>query len=284
MSKRELASLPRAFPELTDNELQTLWGPELKVARSFGREMDLYRAITFYKRALILMPPSETTRRHEAEFGIVLGYYLGEKYNAAVESFESSSLSLVHPRDFPAFEDLLILLDDAYRRVCEDERADQILDVLRHGAPDTAADLEAARALSRHNVNAALDLTRPLWKEDIQEFKDSYCSCRLDPERAKVLQALLPGAGYWYVGQRQSGVTSFLLNAAFSAAAWHFYKEQNWGAALFVTSLEFGWYVGGVYGAGLAAEQWNEHWYQENMRPFLKDRRWSPALMLQYSF
>ncbi|MCB1136120.1 MAG: tetratricopeptide repeat protein, partial [Chlamydiia bacterium] len=219
-----------------------------------------------------------------AEYGVILAYYLGDKHSSVIEAFEQSSLGQVQGSDFPAFEDLLLILEDCYERICEEGRAKQVLELLRSGDPDLAADLETSHALSSHSIELAAALARPLWQEDIADFRSSYCQCRLNPCTAQVLQGLLPGAGYWYVGQRQSGVTSFLVNLAFTAAAWHFFEQENWGAALFMTSMEFGWYVGGIYGAGLAAERWNENWYDCNMRPFLRDRSFTPALMLQFSF
>lgn len=55
-TERCIRNHPPAFDPLTFDELQTDWGKELKLGMSFAQEFDLYRAITCYKSALILMP------------------------------------------------------------------------------------------------------------------------------------------------------------------------------------------------------------------------------------
>src|SRR5512139_3812192 len=66
---------------------------QVRVADAFMDEGEYYRAITEYKRLLILFPDSE--RADYALFRIGEAYYNGEEYDASARSF--SSLREKHP-------------------------------------------------------------------------------------------------------------------------------------------------------------------------------------------
>lgn len=66
---------------------------------------------------------------------------------------------------------------------------------------------------------------------------------------AQCLNAVLPGAGYWYIGQKQTAVTALLVNSLFIGAASYFFVDGNIPAGVITLSLESGWYFGGIYGA-----------------------------------
>ena len=48
--------LSSAFPHLSPDERSTDWGREYIIARHFSQELDLYRAVSTFKRALISCP------------------------------------------------------------------------------------------------------------------------------------------------------------------------------------------------------------------------------------
>ena len=54
-----ISTLPSAFPPLSSEERQQEWAKELLMGDAFAKECDFYRAITCYKRALILLPSCE---------------------------------------------------------------------------------------------------------------------------------------------------------------------------------------------------------------------------------
>ena len=72
------------------------------MGKAFAREMDLYRALTCFKRAHILIPKSNRERLEEIDYDIFLAYYLGNKYNDAIDAFETSSLMNASIETFPA--------------------------------------------------------------------------------------------------------------------------------------------------------------------------------------
>ncbi|MDP1880230.1 MAG: tetratricopeptide repeat protein, partial [Parachlamydiaceae bacterium] len=97
-----VTDLPSPFTPLSSDEKKEEWGKELMYGNAFAKEWDLYRAITCYKRGLFLIPDCAIQRKHQLEYGIILSYYLGNKYQDSLNQFEKGSLSHAGP-DFPAF-------------------------------------------------------------------------------------------------------------------------------------------------------------------------------------
>src|SRR5687768_17345945 len=85
------------FVPLTPEQRETDWGKEWRIALAFAEDFDLYRAITSFKRALVLLPIDKLARRIEIEYQITLAYYLGKKYGDALHHFEKSGLVYVDP-------------------------------------------------------------------------------------------------------------------------------------------------------------------------------------------
>ncbi|MBT13082.1 MAG: hypothetical protein CMI02_13725 [Oceanospirillaceae bacterium] len=254
------------------------------LGQRFARELDLYRAITCFKSALYLHPDPTGARYAELEYDIILAYFLGGKYQEVIETFECSSLVTAGP-GFPAFPDLLIMLHEAYTRDGRCDRAEGIMELIQRYSPETAEDLTLQQAVVDGNVACARSLASAHPKSaTILPCLDTYCCCAKSARKAQTLNAILPGAGYYYVGQRSSAMTSFLLNTLFTAAAWYFFDEGNIAAGIITTSLEAGWYFGGINGAGLAAKQYNEYLWEGCGKETLVRHRLFPVLMLEHSF
>lgn len=281
--QKQFCTLPSAFSSPSPEEEAQEWGKELKIGISFGRELDLYRAITSFKRALILMPSNDyLERRLQIEFYIVQAYYLGDKYSDAVEYFEQSRLATA-PSSFPAFRELVILLYDSYRETGQSDKAEYILRLIERGDPKAAIDLKLYSAISTGDL-IQCDSSEFLEREDLQSFISSYCCCAKSVKKAQVLNAVFPGTGYYYVGQKKAAVTSFFINLFTTAAAYYFFEKGNWGAGCIAASLEMGWYFGGINGAGLAAKEYNQSIYQELSKEYMTCRKLFPVLMLETSF
>lgn len=280
----DLRPLPSSFPPLTQEERGTEWGKELLIAQSLSRELDLYRGITAYKRALVLIPADCQARRQQIEYGIVLCYYLGHKYQDAINAFEESTL-LYLPPAFPASENLLTLLYDCYEKVAACDRAASVLDIIERHSPDAALDLRIFTAASRGEIPFLQELLA--YSQDsasMHQFLGDYCTQAKSVRKARVLNAILPGAGYLYVGQKQSALTSLILNAVFIATAYQFFDRGLIAPGLIATSLEFGWYIGGINGAGIEAQEYNNRLYERGAIPVMKEERLFPILSFQKVF
>ncbi len=282
--KRYLQSLPSAFEPLSSQELQEDWGKEIKIGNALAQDLDLYRAITGYKRATILMPPETSDRRLQADFAMFQSYWMGGKYCEAIEVFEVTPLHTVSSA-FPAFRELLVILYDCYLHTQQEEKAHAVIALMERGAPETALDLKLFTAFSNGNLACVQEYAKNHpGKQEVDSFVEGFHRCKKSVRTAQTLNALLPGAGYWYVGQKKSAVTSFLINTAFASAAYYFIHEGNWGAAAIAASLESGWYFGGINGAGLAARDYNEWLYQASGKDLMIRKKLFPVLMLETSF
>lgn len=273
---RQVDCLPSAFPALTPSEKETDWGKELLIANAFLREFDLYRAITSYKRAQVLIPFELIERRIQIQFSIVQSYYLGQKYQETVEAFECSDLIKI-PKNFPAFQELLLMLQDSYNQIGQYEKAKRVFELIEADEPETAARLKLADAYLSADF-----MTLREFNQDA--FLCDYHSDTLSVRRAQTLNAILPGAGYYYVGQKKAAFTSLIINTLFIAAAYYFFEEGNIAAGLITTSLETGWYFGGINGAGLAAKEYNERIYESKAREEINRQRLFPVLMFKTCF
>lgn len=278
-----IENLPSAFPALSVIERSEDWGKELFLGKSFAKDMDLYRALTCFKSALFLIPRTHP-RRIEIEYDIFFSYYIANKYQEAIEAFESSCL-IEAPETFPPLDDLLIALYDSYMKVDLTIRACRILGLIETLDTAKANQLKLETALIDADFPRIVEAaTYSESNEAINEFLTIYHCEKKSISKAKMLNAILPGMGYLYVGQKKTALTSFLINALFIGAAYQLFDRGYIPAAIIVASLETGWYFGGINGAALEAKQYNENLYERIGRDTLTKERLFPILMLQKGF
>jgi len=283
-SKNDICRKSSAFPPLTSIELKSDWGRELLIGEHFAKGIDLYRAITALKRAQILIPNDLSERRHQVDFMVIECYYYGMKYCEALEAFKESSLSSVSP-EFPAFRDLLIILHDCYDKMQEFDKAELILKLIEKGDSALANDIQLSIALIEGDIPSSRVMASLSEKcQPVNAFIDQYRQCSKSPRKAQMLNAVLPGAGYYYVGQKRAAVTSFVINTLFIATAYQFFSRNYIAAGLITTSLESGWYLGGINGAGLAAKEYNEQLYNNLGKGMMTRNDLFPVLMLETNF
>jgi tetratricopeptide (TPR) repeat protein len=276
-----LKNLPSPFPPLAAHERHEDWGKEYLIALGFARELDLYQALTAFKRAEFLLSASSLSRKTEIEYEELLCYYLGKKYYEAITIFEHSSLKHVSP-EFPAYKDLLIILYDCYLNHNEQEKADKVLQIIHQTDTALGSKISLSGALIQGDIPTLKKdaETNP----DIKKLLDSYQIQKKSIAAAQTLNAFLPGAGYLYIGQKQSACTAFLLNGLFIWASVYFFERGNLAAGLITTSFEAGWYFGGIYGAGLETKFYNERMYERVAIPMMNEKKLFPILMLQHAF
>ena len=279
-----LKQLPPVFPSLDASEKKEPWGQEYLIAQKFAKHLDLYRAITTFKRAEFLLPAGKPQRLEEIQYQILLSYYLGQRYEQVTQEFIHSSLYSA-TNTFPAYHDLLIIMYESYLKGGEDQKANYVFRVIEHHFPATATKLKVSMAL----IEGDLDKLRMIQrgdpsKEYITDLLETYEAKKKSVKKAQMLNALLPGSGFLYVGQKQSALTSFLLNSLFIWASVHFYTKRNYAAGAIFTSFETGWYFGGIYGAGESAKFYNERLYEDQAYPILNKHASFPVLMLRFGF
>lgn len=280
--RRVLLCLPQEFSvspfyPLSEREECSDWGKEYLIARAFAEDFDLYRAITGFKRALYLLPLQEEERRLEMEYSIALAYYLGRKYLEVTYLVETTDLGQVSSA-FPAYSDLLLILYDSYQHLGKCDHARCILSLIEQEDPEEGRQLMLLEALKQANLPALSETY------GYENLVDGYLSKAKSIRKAQFLNAVFPGAGYWYVGMKQTAVTAFLVNALFIGAAAHFISKGNGAAGIITLSLEGGWYFGGISGAGLAAKIYDEQLYYSFADKIIQRESLFPMMRLNYSF
>jgi hypothetical protein len=238
--------------------------------------------MTAFKRAEILAAEEGGNRLDELRYNILLCYYLGQKYQEVIYEFENGPLRDASPK-FPPFHDLLLILYDAYFRLGKGDQAHAVLETILYYYPETAKCLETFSALMQADFG---ELKK---QEGLQEVLSAYGARKKSPGKARTFNAILPGAGYLYLGQYQSALTAALLNGLFIAGSYYYLDRQAHGfgdtaVGIILVSFELGWYFGGIFGAGLEAKAMNEHLYQELVTPAMHQQRLFPVLNLRYGF
>lgn len=278
---RYLKSLPSPFPPLSPQEASQDWGREARVGLGFAHELDLYQALTAFKRASFLIPPSQTERLLQLDYDILLCYYYGRKYPETLYTFENTPLRFSTPT-FTPHQDLFVTLYDSYLNLKEEDKASQVLNYLHTTYPSVGQKLSLSKLLLAGDI-PALQIEAPS-HPDIQALLGDYYAQKKSTTTAQLLNTALPGAGYLYLGQTQSAITAFLLNGLFIWASCYFFQQGNTAAGVIFTSLEAGWYFGGIYGAGQEAKFYNERLYEGLATPMMNEHRYFPILMLKYGF
>ncbi|MGE0762182.1 MAG: hypothetical protein AB7N80_02775 [Bdellovibrionales bacterium] len=124
----------------------------------------------------------------------------------------------------------------------------------------------------RNEFKTALQ-TAPLISEQKSSLEKQLQKVpRRSPAMATGMNALLPGAGYAYVGAWQTAALSLALNALFLAAAIDFGNHDMHGAEVAAYSVFSVTYIGSIIGGHRAAKDFNN----EQMRPIREE--WAASL------
>ncbi len=279
-----LQSLPSPFPPLTSQEKSEDWGKEYQIGMAFAHQLDLYQAITAFKRAEILIPEEKRARALEIQYEIILCYYLGKKYSDVIYAFDHSPLRHVDT-SFVALHDMLLILYDSYLQNHQEREAQKTLQLIEAYFPEEAQKVGMSTALIAGEIPLARTYVEHFPQfQYVDSFLDDYERDKKSVGKTQFLNAVLPGAGYLYLGQPQSAMTALLLNGLFIAAAAQFFHHGNVAAGIIFTSFEAGWYFGGIYGGGLEAKYYNERLYEQRATPMMNQNGLFPVLMLNYAF
>lgn len=274
-----LQNLPSAYAELTPEEKETKWGMEYQIGRGFAHHLDLYRAITAFRRAEILLPEEMEKEKRELEYQILLSYYLGRRYQDVEKTFSRSGLAST-PIDFPPFHDLLVILYDTYLQLEEKEKREQILAILQSHFPKTAQDLMVYTSLTKADFPALQQNN----SKEIQKFLRDYENQKKSSQLAIILNGILPGAGYLYLGQLPTAITAILVNALFIFATIYFFRRRPIAVAIIFLGFEIGWYFGGIQGGALQTKLYNERVYEQLAKPIMNKNDLFPIYQLEYGF
>lgn len=271
--------LPHVTPGSED------WQKEAFIAAQFAKEMDFYRALSGFKRARFLAKEKHT--QMDLTYQILLCYFLANKYDKVIQEFENSPLKNADS-EFEYFDSLLIILEHSYTKLGLEKKSQKIFKILEQSSQEKAALYKTSKAIMQAElINSDQERLKglsPSIKESLKEMLDNYENQRVSVEKAGLYNALLPGAGYLYLGQNKSAFTAFCLNSLFILAAQHFFEKGQIAAGIITTGFELGWYLGGIQGAMLSANRYNANLYQKKAHFILERERLYPVFFLERQF
>lgn len=242
---------------------------QAKLGDAFMEEGEYYRAVTEYKKLLILFPESEKADYALCKIGAA--YYQGEEYEDCVESF--SSLRVKYKRSKYLEE------SQFYQGLClwklkKLESARETFDDLAASHPQSPyapSSLVGASlvALDQGNVPVSRNrleqlMTRYPGDESARNAKEAMSLVsryknlpRKSETLAAIMSAIIPGSGYLYAGHFGDGVTAFLINGLWIAGAVTGIRAEYYAVAGVLAGVGLPFYVGNIYGSANAAKKWN---------------------------
>lgn len=263
---------------------------QLKLGDVFVAEGDYYRAITEYKKLLILF--ADSPQADAALFKIGMAYYQGEEYEPAARTFATFRSRYPQSRHLAmvAYQQGLCLV-----KLHQPEKASEAFAAAAAVKTVSPGD-DKLRAASFGMAIAAFDqhdlvATRSALEQFIQQrpddrgvaqakeaivLLDGYQQHEKSPLLAGAMSALVPGSGHIYAGRYGDGITSLLLNGLFIAGTVVAVQQENYAVAGVTGLIGLPFYIGNIYGGANAATKWN--------LGIRNDLRGKLTLMLEYPF
>lgn len=261
---------------------------QLKVADAFMAEGEYYRAVTEYKKFIILFPGSK--KEDYAEFRIGLAYFRGDEYEPAARSFASVGARYAGSRYAP---EAAYYEGVSYVLLNQPDRAEAAFD--KALAADPASEYARTSLLGK----SLIEFDRkdiPGCRRQLERFLADYPQddkagkvrdavtlldlnrepAQKSPVTAGILSALIPGSGHIYAGRYGDGITAFFLNGLFIAGTVVAANDDNYAVAGIVGVIGLPFYIGNIYGAANAAAKYNVG--------IRKDLRGRLAVTLDYQF
>jgi TolA-binding protein len=240
-----------------------------RTGSAFQSEGEYYRAITEYKKLLIVFPESD--RAEDAHFNIGMSYLKGEEYERAAATFQTLRRRFLKG---PHVAQSRLYEGTSYRKLKKYREAvvqfDTVIYEFRHEEEAPKALLEKALIALELNeldeMKSELDrILREYPDHDIaQKARQSLAlaqSFEQLPKKSTVLagsmSAILPGSGYFYAGNYGDGLTAFFVNALFIAGTVTAVNQHNYPTAYIVGGFGLPFYIGNIYGSANAARKWN---------------------------
>jgi tetratricopeptide (TPR) repeat protein len=241
---------------------------QMALGDAFIDDGEYYRAITEYKKLIVLFPASE--RLAEAHYNIGMAYFRGGEYAFAASSF--ADVRKAFAADY--FSSAAFYEGLSYRKLGRLDAAEtafirsRLFDEMHPVAASAQlglslnafeqGDVQRCRAeLERFMVNYSEDERLPGVEASFR-LLDGYESTTLkSPSLAGTLSAVLPGSGHVYAQRYKDGAMAFIVNALFIAGTVVAINDENYALAAIVGGVGLPFYVGNVYGAANAARKWN---------------------------
>jgi len=242
---------------------------QLRLGDAFMLEGEYYRAVTEYKKLLILFPDSQ--RADYALYKIGMAHYKGEEYEDCVDSF--SSLQTKYKQS-EHIEEAQFVKGLCFWKLKKLDSALIVFDDLAASHPHSRyapISLVSASlvALDEENISASRNRLMQLIKRYPHEVAaknarkaislvSQYQEIPQKSEKlAAVLSAILPGSGYIYAAHYGDGITALAINSLWIAGAVTGIRAEYYAVAGVLAGVGLPFYLGNIYGSANAAKKWN---------------------------
>lgn len=242
---------------------------QLRIADAFMDEAEYYRAVTEYKKFLILFP--DLDQSGYVLFRIGMAYYKGEEYESSVRSFAS----LRQKRGETPYASQSYYYEGLSQwKLQRFETARTSFQALANDYPQSelapmALVADSLVALDMEKIDDSIrQLERLHYRypeypksgntPEVIRMLERYKNLPAKSEAlAGAMSAVLPGSGYFYAGHYSDGITAFLINGLSIAGTVLAFHQENYAVAGVVGGVGLPFYLGNIYGSANAARKWN---------------------------
>jgi len=242
---------------------------QMRLGDAFMAEGEYYRAVTEYKKYLILFPQGRQSDTALIQTG--MAYYLGLEYDSAVQVFAAfrsrfpnsplAARAAYHEGICNAKLNRLNKAGAAFETAATTETATDLAPLARLGRSLLKLD-QGDLAGTRNELNRFLadfptDPRAAKAHTALSLLPQDDELPRKSPLTAGILSAIIPGSGHMYAGHYGDGTTALLLNGLFIAGTVVAIQQENYAVAGVVGVIGLPFYIGNIYGAANAATKWN---------------------------
>ncbi|MCJ7645994.1 tetratricopeptide repeat protein [bacterium] len=238
-----------------------------KFANVLFESQEFYRAITEYRRFIEYFP--DDYRINDAYVKIAESYFYGERYTEAI-SWSRKMLEATMQPEF--LVRARILAGDSYFKLGNYKSAmENYSAVLEPGEIDRHyLDLshmklglcllyeenwrDASSEFAKVNANSSYFEKAQLFSKNALQGSNLKRKSR---SLAGVL-SVIPGLGYVYTGNYQTGIASFVVNSLLIWGTYNSFSKGNKGVGFTLGFFGFGFYSGNIYGSINSAVKYNE--------------------------
>ena len=243
----------------------------LGFARHLASKEEFYRAYIELQRCRSYYPDYLTAETfHVSEIYLL---YRGKRYD---EILEKTAVTDDKKIDIPG----AVFKADVYLNRSDFEKAASLIEtaVNLNGREEKYSYLQKRLFLSYlflNNIDRAKKLIEENKAEgaDIAGFDDAigytgyYFNSKKSPYTAMTL-GMIPGLGYVYSGQKETGIAAFIVVSVFSALAYYSFKTDNKPMGIFFGAAGTFFYAGNILGGYMASKKYNKN-ALENLKDYL---------------
>lgn len=242
---------------------------EYASGKSFLNDKLFYPTITCFKKAELLATTAQ--EKSQAHYGLIFTYFIAKKWDQLKKLYTSGIVEQLD-KSAPYFQDAILMF---YIALKEENMpfVSQNLKNWLYCNQELKTKLELYDAISQANFSVAS------FNEHFKIYKANEKSQTL----SGMLNLVLPGSGYLYIGQKQTALTCFCLISLLLFSFYYAVKNRHFAQSILIFSLFSGFYFGSIVGAKLGAITWNQSLYNAIFDPVLKDNQLYPEQNIIYA-